>query len=72
MLNWIKGGLSYTDGTMDEGSIAALATVVAYISISAYSVYASTNHTFNMQEFGIGAGALFAGVGVLLGQRKVN
>ncbi|MFA6213531.1 MAG: hypothetical protein WC714_29105 [Candidatus Obscuribacterales bacterium] len=71
-MNWIKGGLSYADGTMDDGAIAALATVAAYIAISAYSVYASASHVFNMQEFGIGAGALFAGVGVLLGQRKVN
>lgn len=72
MWQWIKGGLSYTDGTMDEGSVAALATVAAYICISAYAAYANPQHTFNMQDFGIGAGALFAGVGVLLGQRKVN
>lgn len=69
---WIKDGLSYTDGSMDEGSIAALLTVIGYIAISAYSAYASPSHAFDMQAFGIGAGALFAGVGVLFGQRKVN
>jgi len=57
---------------MDEGSVCAVATVMAYLVISAYSVYASATHAFDMQAFGIGAGALFAGVGVLLGQRKVN
>ncbi len=72
MFAWIKGGLSYGDGTMDDGAMAALGTVIAYVGISAYSVYASSDHAFKMQEFGIGAGALFAGVGVLLGQRKVN
>ena len=72
LFQWIKGGLSYSDGTMDDGAIAALGTVIAYLAISAYSVYASDGHHFNMQEFGVGAGALFAGVGVLLGQRKFN
>jgi len=70
--SWIKGGLSYSDGSMDDGAVAALGTVVSYLGISAYSVYSNTNHAFDMQQFGVGAGALFAGVGVLLGQRKVN
>lgn len=72
MWAWIKGGLSYSDGTMDDGAVAAMATVFAYLAIAAYSVHASEHHIFNMQEFGIGAGAIFAGVGVLFGTRKIN
>ena len=72
MFAWVKTGLSYSDGSMDDGAIAALSAVFSYIGISAYSVYANPTHLFDMQQFGIGAGALFGGVGIMLGQRKVN
>lgn len=70
-MGWIKGGLSYADGTMDEGSISALAIICVYIALSIYAVVC-LHQTWSAQQFGIGAGAIGTGWGIMLGQRKVN
>ena len=63
MIEWIKKGLSDDVGAMDEARVAALLIVLSFIGNSIASIVMSPSHTFDPQQFGIGAGALAAGLG---------
>lgn len=67
-MEWIKQVFSDPKGTPDDARIAAFILVLTYCGAAVYALY--KGQTWNPQEFGIGAGALVAGVGVLFGQRK--
>jgi hypothetical protein len=54
--------------TWDLSKMLATASIVSAILLNAYTVYKGSD--FNMQDFGIGMGALFGGVGVALGMKK--
>lgn len=71
MKAWISKMLSDPSGIPDDGRVAALAMVLAYIALSAWSVIDQGQH-FSMVQFGAGAGTLFAGIGGLFGLRKGN
>lgn len=71
MIAWLSKLFSGADGIPDDARIAAFIMVLTYCGTTAYNV-AIEHHAFDMQSFGIGAGALAAGVGVWFGQRKGN
>ena len=70
MLDWIKGGLSYSDGTMDTEVMLAVATVLTYLGTSIYSV-CSGQH-WDAKDFGFGVGGVFGGIAAVLKFRKVD
>lgn len=70
MFAFIKSGFTTKDGELDDARVAAFMLVITFIGNSIAAVHLS--HTFDMQQFGIGAGALAAGIGVWFGQRKDN
>ena len=69
-MNWLKSMFSDSSGAVDDARIAAFMMVVSFIGNSAFALY--KGQPWNPQEFGLGAGALAAGVGVWFGQRKGN
>jgi len=72
MFRWIARCFEDANGVPDEARVAAFLMVLAFITNSVVSVVMNPAHTFDAQQFGIGAGALAAGVGVWFGQRKDN
>jgi len=71
-MNWISQMFSDANGVPDDARIAAFLLVISYITNSAIGVYLGPDHLFDAEKFGIGAGALAAGVGVWFGARKGN
>lgn len=69
---WITRMFSDATGEPDDARVAAFLIVLAFIFNAIYAVVAGKEHTFDAQQFGIGAGALAAGVGIWFGQRKAN
>jgi hypothetical protein len=70
MIQWIKGGLSYSDGTMDTELMLAIGTVATFLGATWISV--RSGHEFHPELFGQGAGFLFAGLAAVLKFRKVD
>jgi len=70
MLEWIKKGFTCEDGSLDDARLAAFLMVMTFLGNSIVAVWMSPTHAFNAQDFGVGAGALSAGIGVWFGQRK--
>lgn len=50
--------------TFDNGRVLAFLVVICFLLFTAYDVY--TTHTFEYEQFGIGIGATFAGIGLNL------
>ncbi len=71
MLAWISKLLADPAGLPDDGRVAAMLLVLGYLGLSGWNVIA-LHHAFDMQQFGVGAGALSAGVGGWFGFRKGN
>ncbi len=67
-MNWIKRMFEDANGVPDDARVSAFFLVIGFIFSSLYSVY--IGHEFKAQEWGIGAGALAAGVGGWFGLRK--
>ena len=61
-MNWLKQVFSDPAGIPDDGRIGAMAAIFTGLGLAVYSVVYA-RQAFNMQTFGIGIGALFAGVG---------
>ncbi len=53
--------LKNVNGTLDDGKVSAILMVLVYLGCSVYAIY--KGQLWNPQDFGIGAGALMAGVG---------
>jgi hypothetical protein len=68
MKTWLTELFGDANGVPDDARISAFIMVLTYCITTAYNV-AIEHHNFDMQSFGIGAGALAAGVGVWFGQR---
>lgn len=71
-VNWVAAMLSDAQGVPDEARVGAMLLIAAFVGNSIVSVVMSASHDFNAQNFGIGAGALAAGLGAWLGLRKDN
>lgn len=69
---WLRKIFEDAAGVPDDARIAAFLLVLAFIANSATAVIMSETHTFDAQQFGIGAGALAAGLGAWFGIRKEN
>jgi hypothetical protein len=69
---WLKALLSDAVGIADDARVGAFLLVLTYCGATVASVVMSPTHEFHAQEFGIGAGALAAGIGALFGLRKDN
>lgn len=72
LLAWIARVFADANGVPDEARIGAMLLIVAFCGNSIAAVVMSASHAFDAQTFGIGAGALAAGLGAWLGLRKDN
>lgn len=70
-MGWIKQLMADAQGVADDGRVAAFLTVLGFIGCAIHAV-AVKGQQFDPQAYGIGAGALFAGIGALFGLRKDN
>ncbi len=66
-MNWLKSMLTGADGTIDDARVHASLMVLAYIGSTVYAIH--KGQAFDPQAFGVGAGALSAGVGGWFGFR---
>lgn len=57
------------NATWDVAKVLAAGSIMAAIALAVYAVVYNHNE-FNVQDYGIGIGALFAGVAVALGLKK--
>lgn len=65
-MSWITDCLTGLDGqTYDVGRISGVTIMLSGLGLSAYDVV-WRGHPFSFQDFGVGAGALCAGIGALL------
>lgn len=69
-MNFIKEMFTDKNGIADDGRIAAFVLMLTYVGNSTYATY--LNQLWHPQDFGIGAGALVAGLGALLKLRGEN
>ena len=60
---------SDAEGIPDDARVAAFMIVMAFVGNSIFAVVMSPAHAFDAQQFGIGVGAMAAGIGVWFGQR---
>lgn len=72
VLEFIKSGFTTDKGELDDARLAAFLLVLAYIGHSLLAIVLEPTHKFDPQAWGIGAGALAAGIGMWFGQRKEN
>ncbi len=72
MTDWIKKAFEDCQGVPDDARVSAFLLVVAFIGNTITAVIMNPAHVFNAQDFGIGAGALAAGIGAWFGIRKGN
>jgi len=63
--------LADPSGVPDDARVAAFMIVLTYIAVTFYNV-GIEHHAFDYQQFGIGAGAMSAGIGTWFGVRKGN
>ncbi|MHB1023320.1 MAG: hypothetical protein ACYC0Z_13015 [Acidobacteriaceae bacterium] len=66
-MNWIKSMFSDPSGMADDARVAAFLVILSFVGNSAFALY--KGQPWNPQEYGLGAGALAAGIGVWFGQR---
>ncbi len=59
---WIIDLFRDQNSDADETVLYALSGVLTYNALAIYSVVASTTHAFDMQAYGIGFGAILAGI----------
>lgn len=69
-MNFLKQMFTDKDGVWDDGRIAAFMLMLAFVFNSLHALF--LEQVWNPQEYGIGAGALVAGLGALLRLRGEN
>lgn len=69
-MNFVQQMFTDKDGIADDGRIAAFLMMLTYVGNSTYALY--LGQPWHPQDFGIGAGALVAGLGALLRLRGEN
>jgi hypothetical protein len=67
MLNWLKQLIADPNGIPDDARIISIGLIITFI-VKTFLV----SGTFDFQSWGLGAGALVAGIGGLFGFRKDN
>lgn len=69
-MNALRSMFSDSSGNIDDARVAAFLVVLSFIVNSFIAVL--HGQPWDAQSYGVGAGALSAGVGVWFGQRKEN
>ena len=69
-MNWLKSLFADAQNIADDARVGAFLMILTYCGGAITSIVMNANHAFDMQAFGIGAGALSAGVGAWFGLRK--
>lgn len=72
MINWIKKLFEDSNGIPDDARLAAFIVVLTFISNSVIAVVMSSDHHFDAQQFGTGAGLMAAGIGGWFKLRQGN
>lgn len=67
-MGWIKELFADAKGVADDARIGAFMLILTFCVATIYSLY--KGQPWEANNFGIGAGALCAGVGALFGLRK--
>lgn len=62
MKKWLLDLFLDANGDSDETVLYAFAGILTYNTLAIYSVVVSTTHAFDMQGYGIGFGAILAGI----------
>ena len=62
MLNWLKLVFSDPNGVPDDARITAMCAVFTALGLAIYAIVVK-GQVFEMQAYGVGIGALYAGVG---------
>ena len=71
-MKWLRDLLTEADNaTFDMSKVLACFAILSGLYYQGVDVLIANQH-FDMQNFGMGIGALFAGVGVALGLKKEN
>ena len=70
-MNWLKQLFSDPAGIPDDGRIGAMAAIFTGLGLAIYAVV-HAHQVFDMQAYGIGIGALMAGIGGMLKLRGSN
>lgn len=71
LLRWAAALFADEAGVPDDARVAAFLLIAGYVALGLWSVI--VNHqAMDFQQYGIGAGALTAGVGGWFGLRKNN
>ena len=68
-MSWINRMFSDAEGIPDDARVSAFMIVLAFVGNSIFAVVMSKTHAFDAQQFGIGVGAMAAGIGVWFSQR---
>ena len=69
-MDWIRKAFEDANGIPDDARVSAFLLVLAFIANAGFALY--KGQAWNAQDFGIGAGALVAGIGGFFGLRKGN
>lgn len=70
-MHWLVRLFEDANGVPDEARVMACLMVLGYLGNSAWAVIGN-HQPFDAQQWGIGAGALAAGIGAWFGIRKDN
>ena len=70
-MNWLKQVFSDPNGIPDDARITAMCTVFTALGLAIYAIVFA-HQAFDMQTYGIGIGALMAGIGGMLRLRGNN
>ena len=62
MKKWLLKMLEDSEGIPDEARVSAMLLVLSFITLAGWDLMALA-HAFNAQNYGIGIGALAAGIG---------
>ena len=70
MIEWIKKLIADADSVPDDGRLAAMLVVLVFCILALHASW--SDHPWSAQDYGTGAGLLFAGVGAFFGMRGKN
>ena len=71
MINWIKKLFEDPNGIPDEARVSAMLLVLGYVGMGAWSIVME-HRPMDFQQYGVGIGAMAAGIGGWFWGRKDN
>lgn len=67
---WLNKMFCDANGVPDDARVAAFLITLTFCAAQLMGIWLGAAHSFDAQQFGIGAGAMAAGIGGLFGLRK--